>query len=79
MEDINPSNYIKALKTKPLRNVKIEPNERRKAFLSQKGRCAKCGKELKPYLHKYVQDPVTKQYKVLCSDCAIPSKYFKRN
>jgi DNA-directed RNA polymerase subunit RPC12/RpoP len=74
-----PNNYLNALKSKPLRDVKIEPTERKQAFLNQKGKCAKCGRELKPYLHQYVRDPQTKKMIALCSDCSMPSKYFQRD
>jgi hypothetical protein len=68
----SPNTYFNALKSKPLRNVEITGSARRKALSDQKGKCARCNKELKPYYFNYVRDPQTKEYSVVCSNCLIP-------
>jgi len=80
MEDRDsPNEYLKVLKSKPLRNIKIEPNERVNALREQKGRCAMCKHEINRAFAKFVQDPSTKRYTVLCHNCAIKSDLFKKN
>lgn len=80
MEDeYKPNEYLRALKSKPLRNVKIAPSERIQALNEQKGRCAKCKHEINRAFAKFVRDPVTKKYSVLCHNCAIDSIYFKKS
>ena len=64
--------YIKALKSRSIRKVKIETSDRKKAFDGQKGKCAKCGKEINTLYCKYIQNPETKKYTVLCYSCAVP-------
>jgi len=79
MEDeFKQSAYLKALKSKPLRNIKIEPNQKIKALNQQKGRCAKCKQEINRSFATFVQDPITKKYTVLCHNCAINSKLFQK-
>ncbi|MBU0894154.1 MAG: hypothetical protein KKF48_01245 [Nanoarchaeota archaeon] len=74
MEDIfKPTTYLKALKSKPLRDIKIHHSERKQALINQDKRCIKCKKTLRPYLYKFVKDPLTKKFAVICSDCAIPT------
>ena len=63
--------YLKALKSKPLKEIKMATSERKNAFLEQNKKCAKCNKELRSYFYKYIKDPVTKKFKVVCSNCAI--------
>lgn len=80
MEDpYRPTAYLKALKSRPLRNIKIHPSERNQALIDQDKKCIKCKKTLRPYLHKYVRDPLTKKMTVICSDCAIPPSYLSKN
>lgn len=78
MIDDKPNTYLDALKSKPLRNVKVEPNERVKAIKEQKGLCAKCHKEINRAFAKFIENPNTKKYTVLCHHCAIESNLFKR-
>jgi len=72
VNDNGPSNYLKALKSKPLREIKMYVSERKKALLDQDKKCFKCKKDVRQYLYKYIRDPITKEMRVLCSDCAIP-------
>lgn len=65
------SNYMKALKSKPIKNISIKSSKRKQAWDSQEGRCAVCKKDLKTYYSKYIEDKKTKTIKVLCSGCAI--------
>lgn len=72
MKDFDkPSIYLNALKSKPLREIKISTPERRQAFISQKGKCLECKKDLNPVYCKYLRDPLTRKIKILCSSCAI--------
>ncbi len=72
MDNLYNSNYMKALKSKPLKEVDLKISEHKKAMIDQDKKCAKCHKDLKPYMHSYVRDPKTKKLSVICSDCAIP-------
>ena len=69
----SPTSYLKALKSKPLKNVTMHASARGQALIDQDQRCQKCKKDIKPYYCKYVQDPATKKYTVLCGDCAVHS------
>lgn len=73
-----PEAYLKALKSKPLRDIKIEPSSRLQALKDQKGRCAKCKHEINRAFAKFIQDPTTKKYTVLCHNCAVDSELFKK-
>ena len=71
MEDEDISLYMKTLKSKPIKKIEIKSSKRQQALNSQKGKCAKCKRDLNTSYSKYVEDPITKTTKVLCSDCAI--------
>ncbi|MBU0958857.1 MAG: hypothetical protein KKB31_02815 [Nanoarchaeota archaeon] len=70
--DDKPTNYLKALKSKPLKEIKMYVPERKKALLDQDKKCFKCKKSIRPYLYKYIRDPLTKEMHVFCADCVIP-------
>ena len=76
MTALEITNYLKALKTHPLKDVKMATSERKKAFNDQEKKCARCKKDLRPYYYKFITDPVTKKIEVICLNCAIP--VFKR-
>jgi len=71
MTNLELVNYLKALKSKPLKEVKMAVSERKNVILEQNKKCAKCKKDLRPYYYKFVKDPVTKKLTVLCLNCAI--------
>ncbi len=75
MSDNNIENYLKALKSKPqlIKNVEMASSERKNAWIAQNGKCAQCKETLSKSYLKYIKDPKTKQMKILCSSCAIPS------
>lgn len=66
-------NYMNAIKSKPIKDIEMSYSDRRKAFLNQGKRCAKCKKDLNPNFCKYIKDPTTKETIVVCSNCAIPT------
>lgn len=72
MATLENVNYLKALKSRPLKDVKMAVSERKKAFLEQGKKCAKCKEELRPYYYKFIKDPITKKITVICLNCAIP-------
>lgn len=72
MTTLEISNYLKALKTHPLKDVKMAVSERKKAFLDQEKRCARCKKDLRPYYYKFIKNPETNKYEAICLNCAIP-------
>jgi hypothetical protein len=37
-------------------------------------KCAKCKRETKEYMLKYIKDPITKKHIPICIDCLIPLK-----
>lgn len=65
------NNYMKALKSRPVKDVKLNLTKRRRAWENQEGRCAVCKKDLKAYYSKYIEDKSTGEIKVICSGCAI--------
>ena len=65
------SDYMKVLKSQPLKDVKIPVSETKQAMINQDKRCAECRKNLKPYYYKFSRDPLTRAIKIICSDCAI--------
>ena len=71
MTNSDLTNYLRALKSRPLKNVKMAVSERKKAFLEQGKKCARCKKDLRPYYYKFLTDPTTKKVEVVCSSCAI--------
>lgn len=73
--EINPANYIKALKGQPMKNVVLSVSNHKQAIIDQENKCIKCKKALKPYLYKFVTNPTTKKVEVICADCSIPIKH----
>lgn len=66
-----PEIYLNALRSKPLKEIKFASSIKSKAFDEQKGKCIKCQRELKRVFAKFIQDPITKKYSVLCHNCVI--------
>jgi uncharacterized CHY-type Zn-finger protein len=64
--------YLNALRSKGVSDVVMSSSSRVQIKNKQENRCAKCHKELKPFMYKFVENPVTKQKEIICSDCAIP-------
>lgn len=68
-------NYINALKEKQLKPVELKISDNRQAVIDQENKCINCKKALKPYLYKFVTNPVTKKVEVVCADCSIQIKH----
>lgn len=68
------SGYMKALKSKPMKDVHMSVSENKQATLDQKGKCIQCNKPLKPYLHKFMKNPATKKMEAICADCYVKIK-----
>jgi len=64
------NNYLDALKSKKLNDVKMSSSPTRQALVDQKGICAKCKKRINPAYSKFLKDPTGKMT-VICSDCAV--------
>lgn len=73
MENKDLNNYLNVIKTKKgvLKDVELASSKRKQAWKKQNGKCSKCKKDLKNYFCKYIENPVTKEFSVICSDCAI--------
>jgi len=73
MADNDLNNYMKAIKFKDTTIKKIEliSSKRKQAWKKQNGKCALCKKELKTYFCKNIENPKTKEIKIICSNCAI--------
>ncbi len=67
--DLN--NYLKVMSSRKNTDVKLIPSKRKLAWERQNGKCIKCKKPLKSYFSKYIENPQTKEFSVICSDCAI--------
>lgn len=65
------NSYIDALKKKGTQTFVAKPSERRQAMIDQAGKCAKCGKDMKPMYTKFVRNPQTQKMEVICSNCAV--------
>ena len=66
------SNYITALKSRPIKQIEMSHSKTRQALIDQDNKCAKCKKELNPSYCKYVEEPKG-HFKVYCSNCAVPN------
>lgn len=75
MVDVSPSNYINALKTGKIKDVTLSVSGNKQAITDQENKCIKCKKVLKPYLYKFITNPITKKVEVICADCTIPIKH----
>lgn len=63
--------YLDALKKKGAKNdIVLHVSPRRQTIIDQKGRCAKCGKDLKPMQTKFIQNP-DGTWKAICANCSI--------
>lgn len=67
--------YTRALKSQPMKEVKLSVSERQQAKINQDNKCAKCSKRLRPYFYKFVRNPSTKKIEIICSECAIEIKH----
>jgi len=74
MDNLMNSNYMKALKSKPLRDVKISTSENKDAMNKQDKKCIRCKKSLHQYLYKFIRNPQTKKMEAVCADCYIQIK-----
>ena len=73
--EINPSNYIKALKAQPMKSIVLSVSSHKQAIIDQDNKCIQCKKVLRPYLYKFVISPITKKVEVICADCSVPIKH----
>lgn len=71
MEDIEINNYLNALKSKKLREVKVASFDRSDIMKKQDNKCAKCKKELRAGYYKFVKNPKTGKREAICSDCLV--------
>jgi len=74
MDNLMNSNYMKALKSKPLRDVKISTSENKDAMNKQDKKCIRCKKNLHQYLYKFIRNPQTKNMEAVCADCYVKIK-----
>ena len=65
------SNYISALKSKKLRDIKLADFDRKNLMKKQDGKCSKCKKDLRQGYYKFEKDPKTKERSAICSDCLV--------
>lgn len=63
--------YLDMLRRRGSKDVEMKPTERQQAWTKQKGRCAKCGKEINKLYAKYQKNPLTQEMEVICMDCSI--------
>ncbi|MCR4327849.1 MAG: hypothetical protein NUV46_04700 [Nanoarchaeota archaeon] len=68
---IETMNYINALKSRKLRDVKVASFDRQDFIKKQDNKCSKCKKDLRPGYYKINVDPKTKEKSAICSDCLI--------
>lgn len=77
MDNPDLKNYLKAISSKKSPEIKLASSKRSQAMKSQDKKCARCKKDLRPYLMKNITNPKTKDVEIICADCAIPTR--KRN
>ncbi|NCN51553.1 hypothetical protein GW931_00915 [archaeon] len=65
------SNYINALKTKNLKEIKIATSNREELKKGQEGKCSKCKQELRPGYFKFIKNIQTGRMDAVCSDCLV--------
>ncbi|MDP3966286.1 MAG: hypothetical protein Q8Q04_02020 [archaeon] len=71
MTTIDSSNYINALKSRKLKDVKIASSGREELMKKQDKKCSNCKQELRPGYYKFVKNPVTKEDQAICSGCLV--------
>ncbi len=71
MENIDTTNYINALKSKKLRNVKIASSNRTDLMKKQDNKCSRCKKDLRPGYYRFERDSKNKTTEIVCSDCLV--------
>ena len=71
MAAIESSNYINALKSRKLRDVKVASSNREELMKKQDKKCSNCKRELRAGYYKFVKDPKTKEDHATCSDCLV--------
>lgn len=64
--------YLNALKASGTSNVVMSSSRRVQIKNGQENRCARCHKELRTFMYKFVENPVTHEKEIICSDCAVP-------
>ncbi len=75
MAETSPSTYLNALKSGKVKEVNMKVSSSRQAIIDQENKCIKCKKTLKPYLYKFITNPVTRKVEVICADCSIPIRH----
>jgi hypothetical protein len=63
--------YLDLIKKKKDANIEIKTSPRRQALIEQKGKCAKCKKDINPAFSKFITNPETKKIEIICSSCAV--------
>ena len=71
MEDIEINNYLNALKSKKLRDIKFANFNRSDIMKKQENKCAKCKKDLRNGYYKFIKNPKTGKREAICSDCLV--------
>ena len=71
MENIDTTNYINALKSRKLRDVKVANFNRKELMKKQDGKCSRCKENLRDGYYKIIKDPKTKETSFVCSDCLV--------
>ena len=62
--------YLELIKGKADKGVEMKTSNRRDVMKNQKGKCAKCKKDLNPVYSKFVKK-ADGNYEVICSNCAV--------
>ncbi|PJE81599.1 hypothetical protein COU58_01490 [Candidatus Pacearchaeota archaeon CG10_big_fil_rev_8_21_14_0_10_32_42] len=65
------NNYLDALRSRKLRDVKIATFDRKDLMKKQDGKCFKCKKDLRAGYYKFSRDLKTKENHAICSDCLV--------
>lgn len=75
---IETINYINALKSRKLRDVKVASSNREDLMKKQDKKCSQCKKDLREGYFKSIRDPKTREVSFVCSDCLvhIPEKRY---
>jgi len=71
MANIEMNNYLNALKSKKLKDIKVATFNRTEIMKKQDNKCSKCKKDLRAGYYKFVKDPKTKKREAVCSDCLV--------
>lgn len=71
MANIEINNYLNALKSKKLKDIKVASFDRADIMKKNENKCSKCKKDLRAGYYKFVKDPKTGEREVVCSDCLV--------